>query len=57
MPACHRRRVVKWRLTLQKNLRASQQQRIRRQQAPDGTPYAARKRQPVRSAAGAALPV
>ncbi|EAA7200174.1 phage virion morphogenesis protein [Salmonella enterica] len=31
-----------------KKLRASQQQRIRRQQAPDGTPYAARKRQPVR---------
>ncbi|EHX2159152.1 phage virion morphogenesis protein [Escherichia coli] len=32
-----------------KKLRASQQQRIKRQQAPDGTPYAARKRQPVRS--------
>ncbi|EGR9412617.1 phage virion morphogenesis protein [Salmonella enterica] len=35
-----------------KKLRASQQQRIRRQQAPDGTPYAARKRQPVRSKKG-----
>ncbi|EDB4360986.1 phage virion morphogenesis protein [Salmonella enterica] len=34
-----------------KKLRASQQ-RIRRQQAPDGTPYAARKRQPVRSKKG-----
>ncbi|EBS2872238.1 phage virion morphogenesis protein, partial [Salmonella enterica subsp. enterica serovar Weltevreden] len=35
-----------------KKLRASQQQRIKRQQAPDGTPYAARKRQPVRSKKG-----
>ncbi|WP_101743990.1 phage virion morphogenesis protein [Citrobacter koseri] len=35
-----------------KRLRTSQQQRIRRQQAPDGTPYAARKRQPVRSKKG-----
>lgn len=35
-----------------KKLRASQQQRIKRQQAPDGTPYAARKRQPVRSKRG-----
>lgn len=33
-------------------LRISQQQRIKRQQAPDGTPYAARKRQPVRSKKG-----
>ncbi|MNE69178.1 Phage virion morphogenesis family protein [compost metagenome] len=32
-----------------KRLRISQQQRIKRQQAPDGTPYVARKRQPVRS--------
>lgn len=31
-----------------KKLRASQQQRIKRQKAPDGTPYASRKRQPVR---------
>ncbi|HEJ7172238.1 TPA: phage virion morphogenesis protein [Serratia marcescens] len=35
-----------------KRLRISQQQRIKRQQAPDGTPYAARKRQPVRSKKG-----
>ncbi|MGV4165847.1 phage virion morphogenesis protein [Citrobacter freundii] len=35
-----------------KKLRASQQQRIKRQQAPDGTPYAARRRQPVRSKKG-----
>ncbi len=35
-----------------KRLRISQQQRIKRQQAPDGTQYAARKRQPVRSKKG-----
>lgn len=35
-----------------KKLRTSQQQRIKRQQAPDGTPYAARKRQPLRSKKG-----
>ncbi|MFA2048737.1 phage virion morphogenesis protein [Escherichia coli] len=35
-----------------KKLRTSQQQRIKRQQAPNGTPYAARKRQPVRSKKG-----
>ncbi|MDU7097634.1 MAG: phage virion morphogenesis protein [Enterobacter sp.] len=35
-----------------KKLRTSQQQRIKRQQAPDGTPYAARKRQPVRRKKG-----
>ncbi|CAI1571238.1 Mu-like prophage protein gpG [Serratia liquefaciens] len=35
-----------------KRLRTSQQQRIKRQQAPDGTPYAARKRQPIRSKKG-----
>ncbi|MGP3140978.1 phage virion morphogenesis protein [Serratia nevei] len=35
-----------------KRLRTSQQQRIKRQQAPNGTPYAARKRQPVRSKKG-----
>ncbi|HIB8991124.1 TPA: phage virion morphogenesis protein [Citrobacter braakii] len=35
-----------------KRLRRSQQQRIKRQQAPDGTPYTARKRQPVRSKKG-----
>lgn len=35
-----------------KRLRISQQQRIKRQQTPDGTPYAARKRQPVRAKRG-----
>lgn len=35
-----------------KQLRASQQQRIKRQQAPNGTPYASRKRQPVRGKQG-----
>lgn len=35
-----------------KKLRTSQQQRIKRQQAPDSTPYAARKRQPIRSKKG-----
>lgn len=31
-----------------KKLRASQQQRIKRQKAPDGTPYTSRKRQPIK---------
>ncbi|AFE57680.1 phage virion morphogenesis protein [Rahnella aceris] len=35
-----------------KKLRASQQQRIKQQKAPDGTPYAARKRQPIRGSRG-----
>lgn len=35
-----------------KKMRASQQQRIKQQKAPDGTPYAARKRQPVRGKKG-----
>jgi len=35
-----------------KQLRASQQQRIKRQQTPNGTPYASRKRQPIRSKKG-----
>ncbi|MRS14399.1 phage virion morphogenesis protein [Enterobacteriaceae bacterium RIT691] len=35
-----------------KRLHRRQQQRIKRQQAPDGTPYTARKRQPVRSKKG-----
>lgn len=35
-----------------KKLRASQQQRIKQQKAPDGMPYAARKRQPVRGKKG-----
>ncbi|HDL8485697.1 TPA: phage virion morphogenesis protein [Yersinia enterocolitica] len=38
--------------TIAKRLRASQQQRIKRQQAPDGTPYAARKSQPLRKPKG-----
>ncbi|MFQ6243005.1 phage virion morphogenesis protein [Yersinia enterocolitica] len=39
-------------VTIAKRLRASQQQRIKRQQAPDGTPYAARKSQPLRKPQG-----
>lgn len=35
-----------------RRLRASQQTRIKRQQAPDGTAYAARKRQPLRAKRG-----
>ncbi|MDU5488369.1 MAG: phage virion morphogenesis protein [Serratia liquefaciens] len=35
-----------------KRLRTSQQSRIKRQQAPDGAPYADRKRQPIRSKKG-----
>lgn len=35
-----------------KRLRTSQQRRIKQQEAPDGTPYVARKRQPVRSKKG-----
>lgn len=35
-----------------RKLRASQQQNIKRQQAPDGTPFKARKAQPVRSKKG-----
>jgi len=35
-----------------KRLRVSQQQRIKRQQAPDGTPYASRKHQPIRGKKG-----
>ncbi|HHT8828262.1 TPA: phage virion morphogenesis protein [Yersinia enterocolitica] len=38
--------------TVAKRLRASQQQRIKRQQAPDGTPYAVRKSQPLRKPKG-----
>ncbi|WP_151994595.1 phage virion morphogenesis protein [Buttiauxella massiliensis] len=46
--------VARRRMTAEiaKQLRASQQQRIRRQQAPDGTPYAARKRQQVKGKKG-----
>ncbi|HHA2045125.1 TPA: phage virion morphogenesis protein [Enterobacter cloacae] len=35
-----------------KELRKSQQQRIKRQKAPDGSPYQARKRQPLRAKNG-----
>lgn len=38
--------------TVAKRLRASQQQRIKRQQAPDGSPYATRKSQPLRKPRG-----
>ena len=47
-PAARRRMTA----DIAKQLRASQQQRIKRQQAPDGTPYAARKRQPVKGKKG-----
>ncbi|MGC9769039.1 phage virion morphogenesis protein [Escherichia coli] len=47
-PAARRQMAVE----VAKKLRTSQQQRIKRQQAPDGTPYVARKRQPVRSKKG-----
>lgn len=35
-----------------KELRRSQQQRIKQQKAPDGTPYQARRRQPLRAKKG-----
>ncbi|HDC4563544.1 TPA: phage virion morphogenesis protein [Enterobacter asburiae] len=35
-----------------KELRKSQQQRIKQQKAPDGSPYLARKRQPLRAKTG-----
>lgn len=35
-----------------KELRRSQQQRIKQQKAPDGTPYQARKRQPLKAKSG-----
>lgn len=38
--------------TIAKKLRASQQQNIKSQQAPDGTPFKPRKTQPVRSKKG-----
>lgn len=38
--------------TIAKKLHASQQQNIKRQQAPDGTPFKPRKTQPVRSKKG-----
>ena len=39
-------------VTIAKKLRTSQQQRIKRQQAPDGTPYVPRKVQPMRKKQG-----
>jgi phage virion morphogenesis protein len=47
-PAARRRMTAE----IAKKLRTSQQQRIKRQQAPDGTPYVARKRQPVKGKKG-----
>jgi phage virion morphogenesis protein len=47
-PAARRRMAAE----TAKQLRASQQKRIKAQQAPDGTPYAARKRQPVKGKKG-----
>ena len=47
-PASRRRLAV----NIAKQLRVSQQQRIKRQQAPDGTLYAARKAQPIRGKKG-----
>lgn len=47
-PAARRRMTAE----IAKQLRVSQQQRIKRQQTPDGTPYAARKRQPVKGKKG-----
>lgn len=47
-PAARRRMAA----DIAKRLRTSQQQRIKRQQAPDGTPYAARKRQPIKAKKG-----
>jgi len=38
--------------SISRKLRASQQQNIKRQQAPDGTPFRPRKTQPVRSKKG-----
>lgn len=47
-PVSRRRMAV----DIAKTLRTSQQRRIKTQTAPDGTPYAARKRQPVRAKKG-----
>ncbi|OQD48865.1 phage virion morphogenesis protein [Enterobacter cancerogenus] len=43
-----------WKLAgdIAKELRKSQQQRIKQQKAPDGSPYQARKRQPLRAKTG-----
>lgn len=47
-PAARRRMSAE----IAKRLRTEQQQRIKRQQAPDGTPYVVRKRQPVKGKKG-----
>ncbi|MBC6535837.1 phage virion morphogenesis protein [Citrobacter amalonaticus] len=47
-PAARRRMAA----DIAKTLRARQQRRIKMQKAPDGTPYAARKRQPVKAKKG-----
>lgn len=47
-PASRRQLATK----IAKALRASQQQRIKRQQTPEGTAYAARKTQPIRGKKG-----
>ncbi|HFK7950540.1 phage virion morphogenesis protein [Escherichia coli] len=47
-PAGRRKLAVE----IAKELRRSQQQRIKQQIAPDGTPYQARKRQPLRAKKG-----
>ncbi|HCL5681231.1 TPA: phage virion morphogenesis protein [Citrobacter freundii] len=47
-PAARRRMAA----DIAKTLRARQQRRIKTQKAPDGTPYAARKRQPVKAKKG-----
>lgn len=47
-PAGRRKLAVE----IAKELRKSQQQRIKQQKAPDGTPYQARKRQPLRAKSG-----
>ena len=47
-PASRRRMAA----DIAKDLRRSQQQRIKQQKAPDGTPYQVRKRQPLRAKKG-----
>ncbi|MEX3310907.1 phage virion morphogenesis protein [Citrobacter sp. wls706] len=47
-PASRRRLAAE----IAKQLRAAQQQRIRQQKAPDGSPYESRKRQPLRAKKG-----
>lgn len=49
MSATERRKLNQ---SIARDLRRSQQQRIRKQQNPDGTPYAPRKKQPKRSKQG-----